>query len=209
MLPETPMLLVFLIAGLLLIATPGPAVIYIITRSVEQGRAAGLVSTAGISAGTLVHVTATSLGLSLLFSRTVWAVQLVQYLGSAYLIYLGAARIIRGPGMKSPRASRRQSYVKIFWQGMLVNLLNPKTTLFFLSFLPQFVDLSKGSLALQVFSLGIILVTMGLISDGAYAFLAGTVGSILQKKSGLQSYVCYTTGIIYITLGIAAACWQL
>src|SRR5437899_3294442 len=137
-------LLLFITGAAILLAIPGPAITYIVSRSIGQGRAAGLVSAGGIATGTLFHVAAATLGLSALLASSALAFQIVKYLGAAYLIYLGI-RVLRGGDsqlLEAAQSDRRLA--PIFAQGVLVNLLNPKTALFFLAFLPQFVDTSRG-----------------------------------------------------------------
>src|SRR5262249_2706798 len=141
----------FVAAALALLLVPGPAVLYIVSRSVEQGRLAGFVSDFGIHTATLVHVLAASLGLSALLMSSALAFTLVKYLGAGYLIWLGLRKIFApatAPGEQT--SALRLSHLRLFRDGFIVNLLNPKTALFFLAFLPQFVELSRGHVALQV-----------------------------------------------------------
>ena len=149
-----PNLPVFLLAALILLLTPGPAVLYIIARSMDQGRLAGFVSVLSIESGNAVHVLAATLGLSALLMSSALAFSIVKYLGAAYLIYLGIRRLLsRDQGHEIARL-QKQSLRRIYSQGVLVATLNPKTALFFLAFLPQFVDPSTGSITLQFLTLG-------------------------------------------------------
>ncbi len=194
----------FLLAALVLLLTPGPAVMYIIARSVDQGRPAGLVSVLSVEVGNFCHVLAATFGLSALLMSSALAFSLVKYLGAAYLIYLGIRRLVsREQGGHAVKVER-QPYRQIFWQGLTVAILNPKTALFFLAFLPQFVDRSLGLVPLQMLTLGCIFVLMALISDGLYALLAGSLGKWLRGSSVWRSER-YLTGGVYILLGLAAA----
>jgi len=203
--PEPSTLGLFVVAALVLLVTPGPAVLYIVTRSVEQGRLAGLVSALGIHVGTLVHVTAAALGLSALLVSSALAFSVVKYLGAAYLIYLGVRKLVaEAPGDGGrPLAPRRLT--RIFLEGVIVNLLNPKTALFFLAFLPQFVDPARGGVAGQILVLGVIFVALGVVSDGAWALAAGTAGSLFRRSRTALRAERYVTGTVFIGLGAAAA----
>ncbi|HSD83688.1 MAG TPA: LysE family translocator, partial [Anaerolineae bacterium] len=144
-----PNLPVFLLAALILLLTPGPAVLYIVARSLDQGRLAGLVSVLSIEVGNSVHVLAAALGLSALLLSSALAFSVVKYLGAAYLIYLGLRRLLSRDAAQPTATLQRQSLRRIFRQGVVVAVLNPKTALFFLAFLPQFVDPARGSAAAQ------------------------------------------------------------
>ncbi len=203
--PEPSTLLVFLGATLLLLVIPGPAVLYIVTRSVTQGRRAGLVSVLGIHLGSLVHVAAAVAGLSALIAASATAFAVVKFAGAGYLIYLGimAFRSAGKPeGLAPPEP---MSMHRIFWQGAIVNILNPKTALFFLAFVPQFVDPALGNTTLQLIVLGGIFIVAGLISDGAYAMVAGAAGARFLDSDVWRRGEGYVAGTIYTGLGLAAA----
>lgn len=205
-LPNAANLWIFSGAALLLLIVPGPAVLFIIGRSIEQGRRAGIVSDLGIHTATLVHVLAAALGLSAILASSAVAFSVVKYAGAAYLIWLGLRKIL-GRDLNGGGAAVfvRASYRRLFRDGFVVNLLNPKTALFFLAFLPQFVDPSRGHIAQQVVALGLIFVTLGLVSDGAYAMAAGTAGDWLKRSRGWRAFERYISGTIFIGLGLAAA----
>lgn len=194
-------LLVFLGASLALLVTPGPAVLYIVTRSVDQGTRAGLVSTAGIAVGTLVHIVAATLGLSavLLASAEVFAA--VKYAGAAYLVYLGARRLLGRDGARTSPDRSGGTLWSVFRQGVVVNVLNPKTTVFFLAFLPQFVDPSRGHITLQFALLGAIFLILGVMSDGTYALAAGRAGTWLRRHPVFVTSQRYVAGGVYLGLG--------
>ena len=196
--------MIFVTAALILLITPGPAVLFIVARSVEQGRIAGIVSTLGISAGTLFHVAAAAFGLSALLVSSAVAFNIVKYLGAGYLIYLGITTLLRKSEIEE-KEIKEKNLKRIFYQGIWVNLMNPKTALFFFAFLPQFVDVSRGSVTLQVLVLGTIFVMLGTISDGIYALLAGSVGDWLRGNMRFLRAQKYFSGSIYLGLGLLTA----
>ncbi|HWN74923.1 MAG TPA: LysE family translocator [Candidatus Udaeobacter sp.] len=198
-------LVLFMTGAMLLLVVPGPAVLYITSRSIGLGRAAGLVSAMGIAVGTLFHVAAATLGLSALLVSSASAFQLVKYAGAAYLIYLGI-RTLRGEDTADLDPSgERRSLRSIFGQGVLVNLLNPKTALFFLAFLPQFVDPARGHATLQIFELGLLFALMGWVSDSVWATITGTFGTRLRGNVRLRSTQRKISGGALIALGLASA----
>jgi threonine/homoserine/homoserine lactone efflux protein len=198
-------LLLFVSGAALLLVIPGPAVTYVVSRSIGQGRAAGLLSVLGIVVGTLLHVTAATLGLSALLASSILAFQFVKYLGAAYLIYLGIRTLRRDDSQLLQAASSERRLLRIFAQGVLVNLLNPKTALFFLAFLPQFVDPSLGHPSLQIFQLGVLFALMGWISDSVWAVLAGTVAERFRSSVRLRRAQRNVSGGALIALGLASA----
>jgi threonine/homoserine/homoserine lactone efflux protein len=198
-------LLIFITGAAILLAIPGPAVLYIVSRSIGHGRPAGLISAMGIAVGTLVHVAAATLGLSALLASSAIAFQFVKYIGAGYLIFLGI-RILRGAESHLGQSSAAQtSLSRIFGQGVLVNLLNPKTALFFLAFLPQFVDPSRGHATLQIFELGVLFALLGWFSDSIWALLAGTIGAKLRESPRLRRVQRNVSGGALIALGVASA----
>lgn len=195
----------FLAASLALVLTPGPAVLYIVTRSVDQGRRAGLMSVLGIEAGNLVHVIAAAVGVSALLMSSALAFEIVRYLGAAYLIYLGVRKLMTPAQRLDVAVVKEKNLWRIFSQGAIVAVLNPKTALFFLAFLPQFVDPSAGQVPLQTFVLGLIVVSIAVVSDSCYALLAGTAGNWLKNSVWYLRFQRYVSGGIYIGLGVLAA----
>jgi len=196
----------FSVAAILLLLTPGPAVLYIVARSVEQGRIAGLASVCGITTGTLVHVLAAALGLSALLASSALAFAIVKYAGAGYLIYIGVRRILsRADRLATKVEVPRRSLGRLYRDGFIVNLLNPKTALFFLAFLPQFVDASRGAVAFQIVFLGLTFTLMGLTSDGLYALLAGSAGVWVKRNQHYLRWERFVTGGLFIGLGVTAA----
>jgi threonine/homoserine/homoserine lactone efflux protein len=198
-------LLLFITGAAILLAIPGPAVMYIVSRSIGQGRAAGLVSAMGITTGTLFHVAAATLGLSALLVSSALAFQFVKYLGAAYLIYLGIRVLRSDESLLLEPVNGERRLTRVFMQGVLVNLLNPKTALFFLAFLPQFVEPGRGHATLQIFELGVLFALMGWCSDSMWALLAGTVAERIRKSARLRRAQRNVSGGALIALGLASA----
>ncbi len=195
-----------MVASLVLLLTPGPAVLYIIARSVDQGRGAGLLSVLSIETGNFFHVIAATLGLSALLLSSATLFTVVKYLGAAYLIYLGIRKwLTRAEVQEETLQLRNENPRRIFSQGVIVAILNPKTTLFFLAFLPQFVDGARGSIPLQMFELGSIFIIMAFITDSLYALLAGTAGQWLKENRLFLQGERYIAGSVYVGLGLVAA----
>ncbi len=204
--PDPKTITLFIFAALALLLTPGPAVLDIVARrSIDGGRKAGIVSTLGIGVGTLFHIAVAALGASAVLVSSALAFNTVKYLGAAYLIYLGAQKFLRREEASEPQVFKRREMARVFTQGILVNLLNPKTALFFFAFLPQFVDVSRGPVAAQVLFFGMPLVLMGLVSDGLYAVMAGTAGEWVRANSRFLRAQRYFSGGLLITLDVAAA----
>jgi len=194
----------FVVAAFLLLITPGPAVLYIVTRSMDQGRRAGLVSVAGVHAGTLVHIGAAAAGLSAVLTASALAFSVVKYLGAAYLVYLGVRRLLDRSVATAPADVPAVRLRRAFVDGFVVNLLNPKTALFFLAFLPQFVDVERGHVGGQILMLGLIFVGLGLVTDGLYALGAGSAARWLRASPRFLASERWVSGGMYIGLGVAA-----
>ncbi|WP_102125360.1 LysE family translocator [Deinococcus planocerae] len=198
-------LALFVVAALALLAVPGPSVLYIVARSLHQGRRAGLVSALGVQTGGLVHVLAAAVGLSALVLSSALLFSAVKYLGAAYLVFLGVRTLLAPAEVHAVQMPTPKRLGQVFWQGALVNALNPKTALFFLAFLPQFVRPERGPVALQTLTLGALFLLLATLSDGTYALLAGTVGKRLQGNRLFARRQKYVTGGVYIALGIGTA----
>ena len=195
----------FIATALALLAIPGPAVLYVVGRSIDQGRTAGLASVLGITTGTIVHITAATVGLSSLILASKVAFDAVRYVGAAYLILLGVRRLLtRGQeedvGARPPRTLRR-----LYSQGLVVNLLNPKTIVFIFAFIPQFVDVGAGHVWLQILLLGLTFAGLGLMSDSLYAIVAGTVADRLRGTPLVARVERWFGGTVLIGLGVASA----
>jgi threonine/homoserine/homoserine lactone efflux protein len=194
----------FCLASVLLAVVPGPAVTYIVTQSVDKGRRAGLTSALGVASGGLVHVAAATAGLSAVIASSATAFTTVKLVGAVYLVVVGIRRILsKDPDgeIEVQPAPLRQLYA----QGVVVNVFNPKTALFFLAFLPQFVDADKGSVALQVGLLGITFALIALASDAMYALLASFLAGKLRRTGTGAKIRRFISGGIFIVLGVTAA----
>ena len=196
---------VFLAAALLLAISPGPAVLYIVTRSVSQGRVAGIVSCAGVACGGIVHVVAAAIGLSAILAASAFAFEFLKYAGAAYLIWLGL-RKLAGPVVRPPMEPiDERPLARVFHDGIIVNVLNPKTALFFLAFLPQFVVPSKGPAGPQFVLLGLVFVAIAFCTDMTWSLAASSARAWLWRHPAVVSSERYVVGSIYIGLGLTAA----
>ncbi len=198
--PDGSTLLLFAGASLALLAVPGPAVIYVVTRSLDQGRKAGIISVLGVEMGTFAYALAAAGGLTGLIAASQTGFTIVKYAGAAYLVYLGVRKLLERDQPEDPQSDARS---QLFLKGLVVQLLNPKIAIFFLAFLPQFVDSSHGSIALQILVLGTIFTLLAVLSDSAYALLAAAVGGRL--RSGHRRWLTKLSGGVYIGLGVTAA----
>ena len=202
---ESSQLYLFLLASLALLLTPGPAVLYIVARSINQGRMAGIVSVLGVETANFFHASAAALGLSAILLSSALAFDIVKYLGAAYLIYLGFRKIVAWEDHTKTEVGEQESLSRIYSQGFVVNLFNPKTALFFFAFLPQFVNTSNGNITLQIFLLGIIFVIMAIITDSAFAIISSLIANQLNANKNFARNQRYFTGLIYISLGVVTA----
>ena len=204
--PDASTFLLFAAAALAFLAIPGPSVFYIVTRSLAQGRRAGVTSMLGVQAGGLVHVVAAAFGVSALIASSAEAFTLVKYAGAAYLVLLGVRKLLgRDDGEAGLDPAGPTSPKHLFWHGVIVNVLNPKTALFFLAFLPQFVDPSAGPVAPQMLVLGTLLVGLGVLSDGSYALLAAGAGRRLRSAAATRRRLERVSGGVFVGLGVVAA----
>jgi threonine/homoserine/homoserine lactone efflux protein len=203
--PTWTTLSLFLLAALGLLVVPGPAVLFIMTRSVDQGRQAGTISSLGIGTADLIHTTAAALGLSALLLTSALAFTVVKYVGAAYLIYLGVRTLLRRGESHRNHGTEPQTLPRMFFQGMMVELLNPKTALFFLAFLPQFVDPTRGAVIWQFLLFGSLYAVLGFLDLTLYGLIAGTMAVLLKSSIRFQRIQRYVTGCIYIALGLTAA----
>jgi threonine/homoserine/homoserine lactone efflux protein len=185
---------------------PGPAVLYVVARSLHQGRRAGLASVLGIHVGTLVHIGAATVGLSALVVSSALAFTAVKIAGAVYLVALGLWTLFsrRPPEAEVPLGGER-NLRRAFAQGIVVNVLNPKTALFFLAFLPQFVDPDASHPAVQIAVLGLLFAVLGLVTDSLWALAAGTAGGVLRRSRRFVRAQRYVTGTVYVGLGVATA----
>ena len=203
--PDPTLWGLFVVASAVLLLTPGPAVLFIVARSMQQGRKAGLVSVLGIHLGTIVHIVGAAIGLSALIVSSAFAFAVVKYLGAAYLVWMGIRTLLakdidpQAPAMPPEKLSR------VFRDGFVVNLFNPKTAIFFLAFLPQFVDPARGHLHWQILVLGFTFMGLGMINDGAFALVAGAAGDFLRRSRRFLRLQRWFAGLSFIGLGLTAA----
>jgi threonine/homoserine/homoserine lactone efflux protein len=203
--PDLTLWGLFAAASVVLLLTPGPAVLYIVARSVDQGRAAGLVSVLGIHLGTIVHIAAAAVGLSALLVSSALAFAVVKYLGAAYLVWIGIRTLLaKDPDPAAP-AMPAAPLRRVFRDGFVVNLFNPKTAIFFLAFLPQFVDPARGALHWQILILGLTFMGLGIVSDGMFALAAGAAGDVLRRSRRFHRFRRRFAGASFIGLGVTAA----
>ena len=196
--------LVFLSAALLLAVAPGPGMLYVLSRSLAGGRREGILSALGTFGGGMVHVVAAAAGVSIILARSAVAFATVKYAGAAYLCFIGVRMMLEARNRNEtpdvPAASRRP-----FWQGMATEVLNPKTALFFLSFIPQFVDHRSGHLFLQFVALGTMSVVLNTSADLVVILLAGPLGEKIRSSQKFRRRQRRLTGTIMLGLGIYMA----
>lgn len=198
-------LFTFAVASFALQVTPGPAVMYVITRSIDQGRKAGVVSAAGVGTGTLFHVALAAMGLSAVLMTSATLFEAIKLAGAGYLIYLGIQKLREPVTVLTDDPNAALLWSRIYSQGVLVNVFNPKIALFFLAFLPQFVHPERGFATLQILILGFTFVIVGIFSDSAYALIAGTVGQGLKRSRIFWERQRYFAGGVFILLGLFTA----
>ena len=201
--PSPSTIAAFAAASLLLLVIPGPAVLYVVNRSVSDGRRAGLAGVAGLTLGNLVHVIAASVGLSAVLATSAAAFNTVKWLGAGYLVYIGVRTLMRPAptiAVDQPAVSVRRS----FTQGVVVNVLNPKVALFFLSFLPQFIRPEVGRPGIQALVLGLVFVAIGFCTDGTYSLVASQLRDVLLRGKTLPFVQRWVAGTVFIGLGVVA-----
>lgn len=203
--PDLSVVMLFVIAALALLLFPGPAVLNIVTCSMAHGRRAGLLCVVGTELAGMIHAGAAALGLSALLHSSILAFSTVKYLGAAYLLFLGARTLLTRDDHPPAGAAASTTTVRLLAQGFLVNLLNPKTALFFFAFLPQFVDPARGAAAVQILGFGALFVALASCTDGAYALAAGTAGRWLKGNPRFQRAQRLVSGSVYLGLGLTAA----
>lgn len=195
-------LLLFAFSSLLLMATPGPDMIPIITRGVGQGRKAAFLTVVGYGLGDIAHTCFAAVGLSTLLLSSVLAFKVVKYIGAAYFIYLGIRVLLEKSDFLFKSQQPKANSKELVWQGFVSNLLNPEATLFFLAFLPQFVDLTQGNVAVQVMTLGMIFTATGIAIYSLIAYFSGAIGWWLRSKRFVANKLQWLTGSIFIAFGI-------
>jgi threonine/homoserine/homoserine lactone efflux protein len=195
----------FIAAALVILLIPGPGVLYVVARSVSQGYRAGLVSVLGLSAGAFVQVAAATTGISAILLASATALGLVKVLGAGYLMYLGIRTLFMRGAMATLELPAPRHWRRLIMDGVLVSVFNPKIAVFFLAFLPQFVDPGRGPIPQQVLLLGLVYIGLALITDSAYALLAGTLRYWLGARVLRSPLLRYASGSIYLGLGLGTA----
>ncbi|WP_282116977.1 LysE family translocator [Cellulophaga baltica] len=197
----------FLLAGLLMNITPGADSMYILGRSIAQGKKAGILSALGISTGAIFHIIFATLGLSILLAKSAAAFEIVKYLGAAYLIFLGLKTIFKRADEKFElgNETKRVNYRKIYFSGVLTNILNPKVALFFLAFLPQFIDPEYVQSSLPFLILGFTFLLTGTIWCLILALFASKLSHRIRKNYKIKMWLDKVTGGIFVALGIKLA----
>jgi threonine/homoserine/homoserine lactone efflux protein len=201
--PSASVIATFATAAVILLLIPGPAVLYIVNRSVSDGRRAGLASASGLALGNLVHALAAAAGLSAVATSAA-AFNAVKWLGAGYLIFVGVRTLLTKPSVidaEQPEVSPKRA----FRQGIVVNVLNPKVALFFLSFLPQFIHPDQGRPAVQALVLGLVFVLIGFCTDSSYSLLASGLRDVLLRGRALPFVRRWVAGTVFIGLGVVAA----
>lgn len=203
--PETSTLLIFLAASTVLAVVPGPGVLYIIARSVEGGRRTGLAATLGVATGNMVHVMGAAIGVSAIISQSATAFTVIKLAGAAYLVGTGIIRLLTPVDVGSETTAHTGDARKVYRGAVMVATLNPKTALFFLAFVPQFLSPERGSMAVQGVLLGSIFVAIALFSDSLYALASGSLGEKLRTSRRFAEIRRWFTGGTFVSLGVAAA----
>lgn len=195
---------VFITAAFTLAVIPGPGMFYVLTRTLRGGRREGVLSTAGTGIAGLVHTFAAALGVSAILATSAAAFAVVKWLGAAYLVYLGMKTLLGG-ARSAPHEIEASASGGALRQGVVAEVLNPKTALFFLAFLPQFVDPSRGHAAAQTALLGALFAAQTVLIFGAIGYYAGTVGGWLRGRPAVGRWLDRATGVLFIGLGIRLA----
>jgi threonine/homoserine/homoserine lactone efflux protein len=202
-LPSGPLLAAFLLASFVLAVTPGPGVLYVVTRSLAEGRWSGMASVAGVALGNLANAIGASLGIAAIFAVSSIAFSIVKYAGAAYLIYLGI-QALRAPASSEPSSAAPAPRSRIFRDGFMVALLNPKTAMFFAAFLPQFMN-TDAVPAAQSIVLGSVFVAMAVVTDSLYVLAASAIAPFLARRRGVGAIGRHVSGCTFIGLGILSA----
>jgi threonine/homoserine/homoserine lactone efflux protein len=203
--PSTHNIVLFMVSALALNLSPGPSILYILSRSIGQGREAGLLSVFGLATATLIHAVAMALGLSTLFLYSPLAFAVVKYLGAAYLIYLGIGALLSRGTLQPVAAAAPLSRGAIYRQGVVTDLLNPKVALFFIAFLPQFVDPAAGSPTMQILFFGLLFHITGVPVNLMVALAGGRLAKLLARRPGWARVQNWITGTVLVGLGLRLA----
>lgn len=200
-----PEVWLFLLAAMTLTLAPGPDNIYVLTRGIAQGRKAGLVAALGFSSGLIFHTMLAVFGFAALIKASPSAYALLRYAGAGYLIYLGIRTLLSTAAIQTEADSSAIKLSRIYWQSVIANMLNPKVTLFFIAFLPQFVNARAGHIPAQMLLLAVVFILQALAIFSVIACFSGMVGAFFQRKASAATYLNRLAGSAFIALGIRIA----
>ncbi|AKZ63855.1 lysine transporter LysE [Herbaspirillum hiltneri N3] len=200
-----PDVFLFLVAAMMLTLAPGPDNIYVLTRGVAQGKKAGFVAALGFSSGLFFHTLLAVLGFAAIIKAYPAAYHALQYAGAAYLVYLGIRTLRSAASMSLEATMTPVSLSRIYWQSVIANILNPKVTLFFIAFLPQFVNVQAGHVAWQMLLLAVVFILQALAIFSAIAFFSGIVGAYFKRQARAALYLNRLAGCAFVGLGIRIA----
>lgn len=202
---EQSQLIYFVVASAALTFLPGPDILFVITQSISQGKKAGIATASGLCTGVLAHTTAAALGVSALVYKSALAFEIVKYAGVAYLLYLAWHALKESEDLVSSAPVRETDVFALYRRGIFMNVLNPKVALFFLAFLPQFVNIDSGSVPMQMIFLGIVFMVQAWLIFSAVSVFAGTIGERITQKPGVGKYINWGKAGIYTCIGIKLA----
>jgi threonine/homoserine/homoserine lactone efflux protein len=198
-------LLVFFTASVLLALTPGPDNLFVLTQAAQRGKMAGIAVTIGLCTGLLAHTSAVALGVAAIFQASAFAFSLMKYIGAAYLLYLAYQSFVAGTGGDGERQSQNLSLGRLYGRGIIMNVTNPKVSLFFLAFLPQFTDPNFGPLVPQILILGLLFILSTILIFGGISLLAGGIAGHFRKSARAQAILNRLAGTVFIALAIKLA----
>jgi threonine/homoserine/homoserine lactone efflux protein len=198
-------LLVFFMASVLLALTPGPDNLFVMTQAAQRGKMAGIAVTIGLCTGLLVHTTAVALGVAAIFQASAFAFSLLKYIGAVYLLYLAYQSFMAGAGSDGEQQSRNLGFGRLYGRGIIMNITNPKVSLFFLAFLPQFTDPNFGPLVPQILILGLLFILSTILIFGGISLLAGGIAAHFRKSARAQIILNRLAGTVFIALAIKLA----
>lgn len=202
---ESSQLIYFIAASAALTFLPGPDIVFVLTQSISQGKTAGIATASGLCTGVLAHTTAAALGISALLYKSALAFEIVKYAGAAYLIYLAVKALKEGDQLISADSVQRTDVFALYKKGVLMNILNPKVALFFLAFLPQFVNVQAGKVPLQMILLGVVFMVQAWLIFSLVSVFAGTIGNRIMDSPGLGKYINWGKAGIFTVIGVKLA----
>jgi len=202
---EQSQLIYFVAASAALTILPGPDILFVLTQSISQGKKAGIITASGLCTGVLVHTTAAALGISALVYKSTLAFEIVKYVGATYLLYLAWCALKENGELISSSPVKETDVFALYKRGIFMNVLNPKVALFFLAFLPQFVNIETGNVPVQMIFMGIIFMVQALLIFSTISIFAGTIGEKIMQKSGVDKYINWGKAGIFTVIGVKLA----